>query len=83
MGKIDVDYLKSDKLRLFRGPHYDTPHGPLQTYHCTAGDRVDIVKASSDVLALKDALASPDLQKSVSDAINRRLRQLGQVGLPS
>jgi hypothetical protein len=63
-------------MRLFKGPCYDTPRGPLQTYHVTAGDRVDIVKASTDRAALEDAMRIPDLQKSVADAITRRLKQL-------
>lgn len=63
-------------LRLFKGPLYDTPHGPRQTYHITAGDRVDIVKRSTDRAALEDALRVPDMQKSVADAIRRRLNKL-------
>ena len=69
----------ADLQRLFKGPLYDTPRGPLQTYHCTAGDRIDIVKHSTDRAALEDALRVPDLQKSVADAIHRRLRNLGFV----
>ena len=66
----------ADILRLFKGPLYDTGRGQLQTYHCTAGDRIDIVNASSDRPALEDALRVPDLQKSVADAIRRRLKQI-------
>ena len=76
MGKIDPASLENHKLRLFKGPLYDTGHGPLQTYHCTAGDRVDIVKHSTDRAAMEDALRVPGLQKSVADAITRRLRKL-------
>ena len=78
MAKVDVHQLESDRLRLFRATLYQTSFGPMQTYHCTASDRVNIVKASADVEALRDALKSPELQKSVADAIKRRLRQLGR-----
>lgn len=73
----------NDDLRLFKGPLYETGHGPLQTYHRSASDRVDIVKHSTDRAALEDALRVPDLQKTVADAIHRRLRKLGFVELPS
>ena len=63
----------ADLLRLFKGPTYE---GHPQTYHCCAADRVDIVKKSTDRAALEDALHVPDLQKSVADAIRRRLRKL-------
>ena len=73
--------LDQEHLRLFKGPCYETPRGQHQTYHCTAGDRIDAVKRSSDRGAMEDALRTPSLQKSVADAIHRRLRQLGFVDL--
>ena len=75
--------INADLLRLFKGPLYHAKGGPLQTYHCTAGDRVDIVKRSTDRAALEDALRVPDMHKSVADAIKRRLRNLGFVEMPS
>lgn len=63
-------------LRLFKGPLYETGHGPLQTYCADAAGRLDIVKKSTDRAALEDALRAPGLQKSVADAIRRRLKKL-------
>ena len=71
-----VARASNDNLRLFHGPVYDTPHGPLQTYHTGAEDRSRIARTSKDIPALRDALASPDLQKTVAGAIRHRLRQL-------
>lgn len=76
MGKIDPASLKNHKLRLFKGPLYDTPRGQLQTYCADAAGRVDIVNKSTDRAALEDALRVPDMQKSVADAIRRRLKKL-------
>lgn len=73
----------ADKLRLFAGPVYDTRNGPLQTYCADAAGRLDIVKKSTDRAALEAALRVPDMQKSVADAIKRRLRNLGFVEMPS
>ena len=70
-------------LRLFKGPLYDTPRGPLQTYCCAANERIEVVRHSTDRAALEDALRAPDLRKIVADAIHRRLRKLGFVELPS
>lgn len=69
--------------RLFHGPVYETPSGPMQTYYCDTASRIDTVKRCSDRAALEDALQMPELQKSVADAIHRRLRKLGFVELPS
>jgi len=74
---------KTELGRLFYGPIYETPGGPLQTYHCDAASRIDAVKRCSDRAALEDALQTPELQKSVADAIHRRLRKLGFVEIPS
>lgn len=71
-----IDSRDPDPRRLFRGPCYALPHGPLQTYHLNAAERVKIVKASDDLPALRDALHLRGLQGSVSAAIQRRLRQL-------
>jgi len=65
-----------DPLRVFKGPIYDTPRGPIKAYCCSASDRVEIVKKSSDKGALEDALRSPGLQKSVHSAITSRLKKL-------
>jgi hypothetical protein len=63
-----------DPLRLFHGPRYDLPSGPLQTYHDSAAERCEIVRKATDVDALKDAL---DLvQTTVRVAIQRRIRKL-------
>jgi len=72
-----------DPLWPFACQVYDTPRGPLQTYQVSASDRLDAVKRMTDRAALEDALRAPDLQKSVADAIHRRLRKLGFVELPS
>lgn len=75
--------MKLEPNRLFNGPLYETSSGPLQTYHCDAASRIDAVKRCSDRAALEDALQTPELQKSVADAIHRRLRKLGFVEIPS
>lgn len=72
----EIDFANGDRLRIFRAQCYDTPRGPLQTYHCTAADRVEIVKRSTDRTALEDALRYTDLQQSVHKAICQRLKQL-------
>ena len=72
-----------DPLWPFAGQVYDTRCGPLQTYQLSASDRIDAVKRMTDRAQLEAALAVPDLQKSVADAIRRRLRALGFVGLPT
>ena len=66
----------ADLQRLFKGPLYDTGHGPLQTYCCAANERIEVVRHSTDRAALEDALRAPDLQKIVADAIRRRLKKL-------
>jgi len=67
---------KTDPLRLFKGPIYETPRGLLQTYYCNASDRIDAAKRCSDIGALEDALRAPLIQKSVQAAIVRRLKQI-------
>lgn len=69
----------SDLLRLFAGPRYEMESGPLQTYNCTAADRIDCAMASTDRAALEDAMCLPGLQKSVRGAIERRIRQLDKA----
>ena len=71
-----ISDLGADNLRLFKGPLYDTPSGPLQTYCCAANERIEVVRHSTDRAALEDALRVPDLQKIVADAIRRRLKKL-------
>jgi len=63
--------------RLFDGPVYDTPSGPLSTRILTVEDRLRIVASTSSVDALRVELEAPGLQKTVRVAIERRLRKLG------
>lgn len=61
---------------LFRGPVYETAMGKLQTYIMSASERIDRVRQCDNLAALKDALASGDLQNTVECAIKRRIRRL-------
>ena len=65
MGKIDSASLENHKLRLFKGPLYETGHGPLQTYCADAAGRLDIVKKSTDRAALEDALRAADSREGL------------------
>ena len=61
---------------LFRGPCYDTSMGKLQTFTMSSEERVAIVRKCDSLSALRDALACGDLQRTVADAIRRRIRRL-------
>ena len=60
----------------FRGPLYDTPRGPFQTYYVSASDRIDAISRMIDRDQLVAAFDVPDLQKSVFSAIVSRIKQL-------
>lgn len=64
---------------IFRGPVVQTPLGELQTYVMSASERVDIVRKCENVLALRRALESDSLQRTVEYAIRSRIRRLGSV----
>lgn len=61
---------------LFRGPCYDTSMGKLQAFTMSSEERVAIVRKCDSLSALRDALACGDLQRTVADAIRRRIRRL-------
>jgi DNA-binding IclR family transcriptional regulator len=61
---------------LFRGPVYETAMGKLQTYVMSSSERIAMVRQCESLPALKDALACGDLQRTVEDAIRRRIRRL-------
>lgn len=64
---------------IFRGPVVQTPLGELQTYIMTSSERVDIVRKCESVPALRRALESDSLQRTVEYAIRSRIRRLGSV----
>lgn len=64
---------------IFRGPVVQTPLGELQTYVMSASERVDIVRKCENVPALRRALESDSLQRTVEYAIRSRIRRLGSV----
>lgn len=64
---------------IFKGPVVNTPLGELQTYTMSAEERIAIVRNCDNVQALRRALDSDSLQKSVEYAIRSRLRRLGSV----
>lgn len=53
-------------------------HNGVQTYHCVAEDRIRMV-AWFDRAKCEAALQLPGLQKTVADAVRRRLRYFDQV----
>lgn len=63
-----------DKLRLFHGQCYQIDDSPFQTYHTDSASRCDIVRRSTDIAALKDAVDLVTV--TVRAAIQRRIRQL-------
>lgn len=72
-----------DTLWPFKAATYDTPRGQIQTYAMSADDRIAAVKRMTDRATLEAVLNIPDLQKSVSSAAWRRMRQLGFVEIPA
>lgn len=64
---------------IFKGPVVNTPIGELQTYVMSAEERIAIVRTCDNVQALRRALDSDSLQRSVEYAIRSRLRRLGSV----
>jgi len=64
---------------IFKGPIVNTPLGELQTYTMSAEERIVIVRNCDNVQALRRALESDGLQRSVEYAIRSRLRRLGLV----
>ncbi len=64
---------------IFKSQVVNTPLGELQTYTMSADDRIAIVRNCDNVQALRRALDSDSLQKSVEYAIRSRLRRLGSV----
>ncbi len=65
--------------QIFRGAVVNTPLGDLQTYIMSADERIAIVRNCDNVQALRSALDSDSLQRSVEYAIRSRLRRLGSV----
>lgn len=64
-----------DPLRLFHGPCYQiSDRPPFQTYHTDSASRCAIVKRSTDIAALKDAVDLVSV--TVRKAIQIRIRQL-------
>lgn len=61
---------------IFKGPVVNTPLGELQTYTMSADERIAIVRTCDNVQALRRALDSDSLQRTVEDAIRRRIRRL-------
>lgn len=53
-------------------------HAGVQTYYCTAEDRVRMV-SGFDRAQCNDALQLPHLQKTVLSAVQRRLRHLDKI----
>lgn len=66
---------------LFAGPVYDTPQGRIETMALTVEDRLRAVAVADNPAALRQALDTPGIQKTVRVAIERRLRKLVEVGL--
>lgn len=64
-----------DYLRIFHGPRYEIATGKsFQTYYNDTASRCDIVKRSTDIAALKDAVDRVSV--TVRKAIQIRIRQL-------
>lgn len=61
---------------LFAGSVYLIDGKPFQSYHCAADDRLRCVANCTDVATLRAALGAEGLQKSVRDAIERKIRRL-------
>ena len=69
----------TDTWKPFAAWVVDTPRGPLQTYYCSATDRITAVKRMTSLDQLHAALKVDDLQKSVEQAIHRRIKALGRA----
>lgn len=61
----------------FKAFTYPSDHGPVQTYHCAADDRLRAL-ASFDQAQCEAALRLPGLQAVVRNTLERRLRKLAK-----
>lgn len=69
----------TDSWKPFAASIVETPSGQLQTYYCSATDRITAVKRMTSLDQLHAALKVDGLQKSVETAIHRRIKALGRA----